>query len=165
MRFPTPPAHELGESVVVPVPPGTPSLRGLFQTLEGLILTEPRGLVPCHKRSWGFCSPRLSPPADLLRARHSKIPSRRFPSPSEELPGAPPGRCIPRQSVASDGVFHPTSARCLHELSSRLYGIWRSGLEPSARRQNLEAWSSSAHDLPTKPFTLVFVRGLQRLPT
>jgi hypothetical protein len=48
MRFPAPPAYEPGELAAVPVPPGTPSLHGLSQTLEGFVLTEPRGLVPCH---------------------------------------------------------------------------------------------------------------------
>jgi hypothetical protein len=165
MRFPAPPAHEPGESVIVPVPPGTPSLHGLSQTLEGFILTEPRGLVPCHRRSWGFHSSGRSPAADLLRARRSKIPSRRFPGHSEELPTAPPGPFIPRQSVASSGVLHPPATRCPLELSVHLCGIWRPGLEPSPRRQNLRASGSSAHDLPTKPFTHVFIRGLQRLPT
>jgi hypothetical protein len=48
MRFSAPPAFEHGESAYRPVPPGTPSLFGLSQTLEGLILTAPCGLVACR---------------------------------------------------------------------------------------------------------------------
>jgi hypothetical protein len=34
--------------VIAPVPPGTPSLLGLSQTLEGLVLATPCGLVACR---------------------------------------------------------------------------------------------------------------------
>jgi len=134
MRSSAPSASKHGESAIVPVPPETPSLHGLSQTLEGLILTEPCGLVPCHKRSWGFCSTGLFPTADLLRTRRPKTPSRRLPGRSEELPTAPPGPCILRQSVASRGVFHPPSTRCPPELSDRLYGIWHPDLGPASSR-------------------------------
>lgn len=77
--------------------------------------SDPRGFDP-HRASWpcfvpqtlmGFFSSRLFPTADLLRARHPKIPSRRFPGLSEENPAAPPGPCILRQSVASSGIVAP----------------------------------------------------------
>jgi hypothetical protein len=134
MRSSAPSACKHGKSAIVPVPPETPSLLGLSQTLEGLILTEPRGLVPCHKRSWGSRSSGLFPTADLLRIRHPKTPSRRFPGHSEELPTAPPGVYILRQSVASSGVLHPPSTRCPLELSDRLCGIWQLILGPASSR-------------------------------
>jgi hypothetical protein len=71
-----------------------------------LILTEPRGLVPCHRRSWGFCSPGLSPPTDLLRVRHPKIPSRRSPMGSDDPRNF-------RASGRAPRALHPVAVRCL----------------------------------------------------
>jgi hypothetical protein len=117
-----------------PVPTESPSLRDLSQVLEGLILTELRGLVSCHIRSWGFRSPRLSPANGLPRARHSRIPSRRFPQPvsrphrsTYEVRLAPrPQGFSSRGSPSSSGrVFHLPKARCLLELSCRPCGSTR----------------------------------------
>ena len=104
------------------VPPDAPSLRGLSQTLEGLILTEPCGLVSCHIRSWGFAPQGFSlpqtPPGSSPFGTLSTFPSPPHPRPKPRLRRrvAPPGLCIPRQSVTTLGIFRPRMARYLLEL-------------------------------------------------
>jgi len=64
---------------VAPAPAETPSPCGLSQTLGGLILTEPCGLVSSHIRSWGSSTLQgLSPTYNPSRLVTCRIPSRRL---------------------------------------------------------------------------------------
>lgn len=148
---------------------GTPSPCGLSQTLEGLILTEPCGLISFHIRSWGsFDSPGLFPSAEHRQARHLPDTFSAFahhllsknPEVSSSASGAaPPRRCVLRWSVTRSEVLHPLRARCPPELRFRLCGI-RSDLERVAPR----AFRSSSTGLPPpRPpgpaRSLVFIRS------
>lgn len=120
-------------------PNQTPSHLGLLQTLVGLILADPCGLVSCRCRSWGFHPSELFPAGELYQARHLAIPSRRF-SGSRRIRPHPQGflsvrspyprreYCIPWQTVALLGFIASTA-------------FLRSGLDSSLDE-------SSAHDLP-----------------
>jgi hypothetical protein len=70
--------RQLGESALVRFHAERLSLPGVSHALEGLILTEPCGLVSCRCRSWGSAPSELFPAGELLRARHPAIPSRCF---------------------------------------------------------------------------------------
>lgn len=125
----------------VRLPPRTPSLFGLSQTLEGLILNCPCGLVSCRCRSWGssfkvFPLYRALPgssPGDPLSAfsaaRHHKASEDSLRVSSR---AAPPGACAPaevrttRWSIASperpipSWTFQGLPERVPHLYGSRL---------------------------------------------
>jgi hypothetical protein len=124
MGFSTPPANENQRFGTMPGfhPRRQPSTAFLRPSRDNL--TGSCELVSSRCRSWGSHPPELFPPAELYRARHPAIPSRRFSEGSEEPSAAPPGHFVLRESVTDPGVLHPSSARCSPGLS-RSHGIRR----------------------------------------
>jgi hypothetical protein len=89
----------------------TPSLPGLSQAFEGLVLADLCGSVSRRCRSWGFGPPEL-----LLRRTLPGLVARRSPlsvhPSSRRTSAAPTGAFVRSQSAFDPGVFHPTSNRC-----------------------------------------------------
>jgi hypothetical protein len=118
----------------------TPSLYGLSQTLEGLILTTPCGSVSCRFRSWGCVSLQSFDPAGkLLRIRHPARPFSMFLQVSLGNPGRilkgfcnPAIRTRPRsvsscvRPMLSWGFshFHGTPTRPARLVSRRIIRSW-----------------------------------------
>ena len=144
---------------IVQLPHRTPSLRGLSQTLEGLIPDQPDGLVSYRLRSWGSAPFKAFPSGSTtpeLVAR--EFPSQRFSSgfvaTSKLMLTTSLGRVLRAlslpESVPPRGVLQPRLGRCSPGLF-RLRG-YRSRLEPSLN-------GSSAHDLFTKSLQAHSPRG------
>ena len=140
---------------IVQVPPRAPSPFGLSQTLEGLILNSPRGLIACRSHSWGSTLRSLSLPQDP-----TWLVTRRYPlgvsPPVRRLETAPPGLFVSRKSVLRIEVLHSPPSRCSLELLS-LHGI------ATLRWPRLP----TAHPLltfPSRAFKLTREPGLQRFP-
>jgi hypothetical protein len=90
---------------------------GLFQTLEGLILTEPHSLVSYCTHSWDSYSPGLSPhtnSAEFIIRQYPPGVSAVF----RRTQPASPGPCISCGSVSACGVLHPQATRYPLEFST-----------------------------------------------
>jgi hypothetical protein len=126
MRFSTPSAFEdlrVGQCVGTDCLDSVqaPSHLGLSQTLVGLILAGPCGLVSCRCRSWGLHPSELFPANGLYQVRRLAIPSRcslRLPRKS----AAPSGVSARLQSASTSGVLHPLADRCSPGFH-RLHGL------------------------------------------
>lgn len=99
------------ESASATVPPVTPSLPGLSQTLEGLILATPCGLVSYRCRSWGLLPSGYSPPTKPVQARHLGDPLSMLAACSEEPPAHPQGVASRESPCTENGVLHPIPGR------------------------------------------------------
>jgi hypothetical protein len=95
-----------------------------------LILTEPRGLVPCHERSWGF-----TPQGFSLQRTSSGLVTRRYPR--DVSPSAPKSFRTRPQGLASRGSPLPSVGYCTHRRPDAL-----SSFQSASAALGIPAWSS-----------------------
>jgi len=168
LRFCAPSAYEDKRVGFLPGSTRTPSLPGLSQTLEGLILTHPCGRVSCRYRSWGCALQSVLPACELYQARHLAIPSRRFsvvrmPCGAERRlrpqgvlsardPVASREYCISRCPVAFLGLFASTAFVQLGVeltlVSSSAHDLYFGALQAGLRSGSSASSAHAAQHLP-----------------
>jgi hypothetical protein len=145
-RAPSAPVLRVHSYEALPAP--LSSAHGLSQTLDGLLLAAPRGLISCHRHPWGSHPSGFSPPRRAVPCHHGRF---RLDVPlTSERSGEPehPERqrahrselaaiaSVPASKLAlSEATVPFATRRCLPGARSRLHGF--APPEESVGRQRL----------------------------